>query len=42
MYRERILGKDFTSIDQYMKAWGDFQDAFLLQDGNLEKFSAQS
>ncbi len=42
MYKEQILAKDFSNIDEYMKAWSEFQDLFLSQSGNLEKYSSIS
>lgn len=38
MYREEILGKDFVTIEEYMRAWGDFQDAFINNNDSYMKY----
>lgn len=38
MYRTEILNKDFTSVEEYMKVWGEFQDKFLNETDSYKKY----
>ena len=38
MYRTEILNKEFSSIDEYVKEWGKFQNKFIEETDSYKKY----
>ena len=38
MYKEKILARNFKSIDEYMGAWAEFQNVFLEENESYIKY----
>lgn len=37
-YRKLILSREFTTVDEYLQAWGEFQDQFFSDNSSFKKF----
>lgn len=38
MYRAEILSKEFNTIDEYVKQWGEFQNKFIKETDSYKKY----